>query len=132
MNVVARAQLSEIFGWEVITISWETLVKHLFVGACVIGLLGLGGFAKQVFLLGKINGNQPELEERHDFFVSGLGQTKTIGAVRECEHAENVAQLEVERPTLDSFLGFFSSGIYAPATTCIYFNAKWKFPVILD
>ena len=86
--------------------------------------MGPGGFAKQVFLLGKINGNQSELEERHDFFVSGVSQTKTIDAVRECEHAENVAQLEVERPTFDNFLGFFNTGICAPATFCIYCNAK--------
>ena len=99
-------------------------MKHLFVGACVIGLFGLGGCAKQVFLLGKINGNQSELEERHDFFVSGVSQTKTIDAVRECEHAENVAQLEVERPTFDNFLGFASSGIYSPATARVYCDAK--------
>ncbi|MEC7222535.1 MAG: lipoprotein bor [SAR324 cluster bacterium] len=99
-------------------------MKHLFVGACVIGLLGLGGCAKQVFLLGEINENQPELEERHDFFVSGLSQTKTINSIRGCEHAENVAQLEVERPTFDNFLGFFNTSICAPATACIYCNAK--------
>lgn len=93
-------------------------MKHLFVGACVIGLLGLGGCAKQVFLLGEINENQPELEERHDFFVSGLGQTETIDAARECEHAENVAQLEVD------FLGFVSSGIYTPATARVYCDDK--------
>ena len=51
-----------------------------------------------------VNENQPELEERHDFFVSGLGQIETIDAARECEHAENVAQLEVERTALDNFL----------------------------
>ena len=99
-------------------------MKHLFVGACVIGLLGLGGCAKQVFLLGEINENQPELEERHDFFVSGLGQTETIDATRECEHAENVAQLEVERTALDNFLGFVSYGIYTPATARVYCDAK--------
>ena len=64
-------------------------MKNLFfVGACVIGLFGLGGCAKQVFLLGETNENQPELEERQNFFVSGLGQTETIDAARECEHAE--------------------------------------------
>ena len=99
-------------------------MKHLFVGACVIGLFGLGGCAKQVFLLGETNENQPELEERQNFFVSGLGQTETIDAARKCEHAENVAQLEVERTALDNFLGFASSGIYTPATARVYCDAK--------
>jgi hypothetical protein len=104
-------------------------VKHLFVGACVIGLFGLEGCAKQVFLLGEINlgeinENQPELEERQNFFAGGLGQTETIDAAGECEKAENVAQLEVERTALDSFLGAVSNNIYTPATARVYCNAK--------
>ena len=99
-------------------------MKHLFVGACVIGLFGLEGCAKQVFLLGEINENQPELEERQNFFAGGLGQTETIDAARECEKAENVAQLEVERTALDSFLGAVSNNIYTPATARVYCNAK--------
>ena len=46
--------------------------------------VGSGGMCKAGFPVRKINENQPELEERHDFFVSGLGQTETIDAAREC------------------------------------------------
>ena len=50
----------------------------------------------------------------HHFFVSGIGQKKTVDAAKICG-AENVVKTETQQTFVNGLLGFITLGIYPPA-----------------
>ena len=50
----------------------------------------------------------------HHFFVSGIGQKKTVDAAKICGGAENVVKTETQQTFVNGLLGFITLGIYAP------------------
>ncbi|MCV5597791.1 Bor family protein, partial [Escherichia coli] len=50
----------------------------------------------------------------HHFFVSGIGQEKTVDAAKICGGAENVVKTETQQTFVNGFLGFITLGIYTP------------------
>ena len=48
----------------------------------------------------------------HHFFVSGIGQKKTVDAAKICGGAENVVKTETQQTFVNGLLGFITSGIY--------------------
>ena len=48
----------------------------------------------------------------HRFFVSGIGQKKTVDAAKICGGAENVEQ--AQQTFVNGLLGFITLGIYTP------------------
>ncbi|MBE1273995.1 MULTISPECIES: Bor family protein [Enterovibrio] len=85
----------------------------------VVGALMLSGCAQQTFVVNDKQGNLEE-ETMQSFFVSGIGQKKTIDAASVCGGAENVAKVEVQQTFLDGFLGFVTFGIYTPRDARVY------------
>ena len=51
----------------------------------------------------------------HHFFVSGIGQKKTVDAAKICGGAENVVKTETQQTFVNGLLGFITLGIYTPA-----------------
>ena len=51
----------------------------------------------------------------HHFFVSGIGQKKTVDAAKICGGAENVVQTETQQTFVNGLLGFITLGIYTLA-----------------
>ena len=52
----------------------------------------------------------------HHFFVSGIGQKKTVDAAKICGGAENVVKTETQQTFVNGLLGFIITlGIYTPA-----------------
>ena len=49
----------------------------------------------------------------HHFFVSGIGQKKTVDAAKICGGAENVVA-ETQQTFVNGLLGFITLGIYTP------------------
>ena len=49
----------------------------------------------------------------HHFFVSGIGQKKTVDAAKICGGAENVVKTETQQTFVNGLLGFVL-GIYTP------------------
>ena len=49
----------------------------------------------------------------HHFFVSGIGQKKTVDAAKICGGAENVVKTETQQTFVNGLLGFITLGIYA-------------------
>ena len=43
----------------------------------------------------------------HHFFVSGIGQKKTVDAAKICGGAENVVKTETQQTFVNGLLGFF-------------------------
>ena len=54
----------------------------------------------------------------HHFFVSGIGQKKTVDAAKICGGAENVVKTETQQTFVNGLLGFITLGIYTPLEAC--------------
>ena len=66
-------------------------------------------------LLFKTNRQQaPKETITHHFFVSGIGQKKTVDAAKICGGAENVVKTETQQTFVNGLLGFITLGIYTP------------------
>ena len=57
----------------------------------------------------------------HHFFVSGIGQKKTVDATKICGGAENVVKAETQQTFVNGLLGFITLGIYTPLEARVYY-----------
>ena len=55
----------------------------------------------------------------HRFFVSGIGQKKTVDAAKFVA-AENVVKTETQQTFVNGLLGFITLGIYTPLEARVY------------
>lgn len=62
----------------------------------------------------------PTYQKSQPFFVSGIGQQKTVNAAEVCQGAHNVAKVESKLEPKDAVLGFVTLGIYTPRTAKVY------------
>ena len=69
----------------------------------------------------KQNRQQQQLKETitHHFFVSGIGQKKTVDAAKICGGAENVVKTETQQTFVNGLLGFITLGIYTAGSACV-------------
>ena len=56
----------------------------------------------------------------HHFFVSGIGQKKTVDAAKICGGAENVVKTETQQTFVNGLLGFITLGIYTLLEARVY------------
>ena len=56
----------------------------------------------------------------HHFFVSGIGQKKTVDAAKICGGAENIVKTETQQTFVNGLLGFITLGIYTPLEARVY------------
>ena len=56
----------------------------------------------------------------HHFFVSGIGQKKTVDGIEICGGAENVVKTETQQTFVNGLLGFITLGIYTPLEARVY------------
>ena len=56
----------------------------------------------------------------HHFFVSGIGQKKTVDAAKIYGGAENVVKTETQQTFVNGLLGFITLGIYTPLEARVY------------
>ncbi|HAX4286048.1 TPA: lipoprotein bor, partial [Escherichia coli] len=56
----------------------------------------------------------------HHFFVSGIGQEKTVDAAKICGGAENVVKTESQQTFVNGLLDFITFGIYTPLEARVY------------
>ena len=56
----------------------------------------------------------------HHFFVSGIGQKKTVDAAKICGGAENVVKTETRQTFVMDYIGFITLGIYTPLEAILY------------
>ena len=57
----------------------------------------------------------------HHFFVSGIGQKKTVDAAKICGGAENAVKTETPaKHSVNGLLGFITLGIYTPLEARVY------------
>ena len=88
--------------------------------ATALALL-ITGCAQQTFTVqNKPAAVAPKETITHHFFVSGIGQKKTVDAAKICGGAENVVKAETQQTFVNGLLGFFIAlGIYTPLGACV-------------
>ena len=89
--------------------------------ATALALL-ITGCAQQTFTISKQTGGKSSTKETitHHFFVSGIGQKKTVDAAKICGGAENVVKTETQQTFVNGLLGFITLGIYTPLEARVY------------
>ena len=65
----------------------------------------------------------------HHFFVSGIGQKKTVDAAKICGGAENVVKTETQQTFVNGLLGFIASH-YTPLEAHVYCSRYYELPMI--
>ena len=56
----------------------------------------------------------------HHFFVSGIGQKKTVDATKICGGAENVVKTETQQTFVNGLLGFITlRHLYSAGSACV-------------
>ena len=66
----------------------------------------------------------------HHFFVSGIGQKKTVDAAKICGGAENVVKTETQQTFVNGLLGFITEHLYSAGSACIAHNNCMSCPSI--
>ena len=100
--------------------------------ATALALL-ITGCAQQTFTVqNKPAAVAPKETITHHFFVSGIGQKKTVDAAKICGGAENVVKTETQQTFVNGLLGFITLGIYTPleGVLCIAHNNCMSCPSI--
>lgn len=62
----------------------------------------------------------PRVEDSQTFFVSGIGQMKSVDAGKVCGGVDKVQGVAVEQAGSDVLLGIITLGIYTPRTARVY------------
>lgn len=93
-------------------------MKKLFAAA--ITALLLTGCAQQSFVLKQNLTSAPKQVTTHHFFVSGIGQKKTIDAAAVCGGEDKVARVEAQQTFVNGLLGVVTFGIYTPREARVY------------
>jgi len=86
----------------------------------VVAAVALSGCAQQTFSVNKDIAETPKQITTHHFFVSGIGQAKTVDAAAVCGGAEKVVRTEVQQTFTDGLLSFVTFGIYTPRDARVY------------
>ena len=99
--------------------------------ATALALL-ITGCAQQTFTVQNKPAAGGKGNHHHHFFVSGIGQKKTVDAAKICGGAENVVKTETQQTFVNGLLGFITLGIYTPleGLVCIAHNNCMSCPSI--
>ena len=99
--------------------------------ATALALL-ITGCAQQTFTVqNKPAAVAPKETITHHFFVSGIGQKKTVDAAKICGGAENVVKTETQQTFVNGLLGFITLGIYTPleARAVLFTSTLHELPI---
>ena len=89
--------------------------------ATALALLITGCHAQQTFTVqNKPAAVAPKGLITHHFFVSGIGQKKTVDAAKICGGAENVVKTETQQTFVNGLLGFYYfRHLYSAGSACV-------------
>lgn len=94
----------------------KKIISSTLLGAVLV----MTGCATQTAHLKPNATNASAKVETHQFFLSGIGQEKTVNAAAVCGGAARVAKVESKQDTKDALLSLVTLGIYTPRTATVY------------
>lgn len=98
---------------------FKSLVSTLLISVALVGC------ANQRFnVAGDVTDTSvAKTEDSQTFFISGIGQNKSVDAAKACGGAAKVGGVAVEQAPMDVLLGMVTFGIYTPRTARVYCKA---------
>ncbi|CAO95753.1 Bor family protein [Erwinia tasmaniensis] len=93
-------------------------MKKILVATTLAVLLS--GCAQQTFQMKHNQVAAPKQVTTHHFFVSGIGQQKTVDAAAICGGAAKVERVEVQETFVNVLLRVVTLGIYTPREARVY------------
>lgn len=93
-------------------------MKKVIFAAAVAVLLS--GCAQQTFNMDQGIATTPKQVTTHHFFVSGIGQKKSIDAAQVCGGANKVVRVETQQTFVNGLLGVVTFGIYTPREARVF------------
>ncbi|OBU16856.1 lipoprotein bor [Photobacterium aquimaris] len=91
--------------------------------AALMATTVMTGCAQQTFMMSSTpEAKTAELNKSQPFFVSGIGQHKTVDAAKLCGGADKVAKVEVQQTFVNGLLGVVTFGIYTPRQARVFCN----------
>jgi uncharacterized lipoprotein YajG len=93
-------------------------MKHTLTIICAA--LILTGCASQSFIVNSETTDAPSVEASQTFWVSGIGQGKTVNAASACGGVAKVRKVESHQTVMDNVYSMLTFGIYTPRTAKIY------------
>lgn len=90
------------------------------LAALLASTVVLTGCMTQTATLKPNTATTPTFEETQSFFISGIGQSKTINAVKICGGQDKIAKVESFWSAPNILLGAVTLGIYTPRTARVY------------
>jgi len=88
--------------------------------ATAVFALLLTGCAQQTFVMKQNQTSAPKQVTTQHFFVSGIGQKKTLDAAAICGSQDKVVRVETQQTFVNGLLGFVTFGIYTPREARVY------------
>ena len=76
-------------------------------------------YSTDVYCSNKPAAVAPKETITHHFFVSGIGQKKTVDAAKICGGAENVVKTETQQTFVNGLLGFITGHLYSAGSACV-------------
>lgn len=95
-------------------------MKKMMTALMISSTILATGCATQTGLIKKTAPTTPTYTESQKFFVSGIGQEKTVDAAKICGGADKVAKVQSKLEPKDLFFGIITLGIYTPHTAKVY------------
>ena len=86
------------------------------------------GCTQQTFTVQNKPAVAPKETITHHFFVSGIGQKKTVDAAKICGGTENVVKTETQQTFVNGLLGFITLNILRWKRVCIAHNNYMSCP----
>jgi outer membrane lipoprotein SlyB len=93
-------------------------MKKLIAIACAA--FALTGCATQSFIVSGDSTAAPTQKSAQSFFISGIGQTRTLDAAAICGGSAKVMKVESQQSFLNGLLGVVTMGIYTPRDAKVY------------
>ncbi|SMY33643.1 Bor protein [Photobacterium malacitanum] len=91
--------------------------------AALMATTVMTGCAQQTFMMSSAPETKTaELNKSQPFFVSGIGQHKTVDAAKLCGGADKVAKVEVQQTFVNGLLSVVTFGIYTPRQARVFCN----------
>lgn len=94
-------------------------MRKFFATALAVSTLALSACSTQTAYVNSSVGKL-SYEESQTFFLHGIGQEKTVDAVKVCGSAKNIAKVESEWAGKNVLFSVLTLGIYTPRTARVY------------
>jgi len=95
-------------------------MKKMFSILIMVALMSLASCATQNFQINQGAASEATTDDMHLFFLSGIGQTKSVDANAICGGADKIVKVEATLTFVDILIGGVTGGLVTPRHARVY------------